>query len=333
MVDVKKETESVNVVGSLRPTETTRPESFSLAHLSDLHLTSLVNVNISQLLNKRLLGYLSWRHKRRIVHRHDIIEALIADLRTTEPHHIAVTGDLTHIGLPMEYSEVEQWLPSLGTPAQVTVIPGNHEAYSGRSWFNSLVRWAPYLESDASHKQPGTAGFFPSLRIRGRVALIGLCTARPSLPFLATGSLGKEQLSCLEGLLQKTGAEGLVRVVLIHHPPVPGIVNWRKRLTDSKMFADVIKKHGAEFILHGHAHSPAFSELPGPGGNIPVIGAPSGSELSPWTSNYAKYNIYRINRSETGWELTMTVRGYSEDLGRFVFEEERTLVLSQPLNN
>jgi 3',5'-cyclic AMP phosphodiesterase CpdA len=331
MVDVKTETAPLGKVVDPEQTRSTDPDSFSLAHLSDLHLTSLNNIKIfPQLLNKRLLGYLSWRHKRRVVHRREIIEALLDDLHITNPEQIVVTGDLTHLGLPMEYAEVAQWLPSLGTPEQVTVIPGNHEAYSGKSWFKSCDGWAPYLESDTQLDLPKTADFFPSLRIRGQVAIIGLCSARPSLPLLAIGSLGQKQLSGLEVLLQETGDRGLLRIVLVHHPPVPGTVNWRKRLTDVKALTTVLARHGAELVLHGHAHTPALSVLETPSGAIPVIGAPSASELSPWTGNCAKYNIYRMRRLGASWELTMSVRGYSEETGRFAPEEETVLSLPRP---
>ncbi|MCF6238745.1 MAG: metallophosphoesterase [Candidatus Marinimicrobia bacterium] len=303
------------------------PDSFSLAHLSDLHLTSLGNIKTSQLLSKRILGYLSWLHKRRLVHRREIIESLLEDLRDTRPDHVAVTGDLTHLGLPMEYAEVEQWLPSLGTPEHVTVIPGNHDAYAGKDWVNSYSSWSPYLDSDGELDTPKAAGFFPSLRIRGQVALIGLSSAIPTLPLLATGTIGQKQLSGLDTLLEKTGEEGFFRVILVHHPPVAGIIKWRKRLTDDRMFAAVLARQGAELVLHGHAHTATLSELQTPAGHVPVVGAPSASELNPWNGHCAKYNIYQINRIGKNWELKMTVRGYSEDQGRFVSETERSLKL------
>ena len=53
---------------------------FVLAHLSDLHLSSLDGVSPRALLGKRLLGYLSWRLWRRHEHRADVLDALRADL-------------------------------------------------------------------------------------------------------------------------------------------------------------------------------------------------------------------------------------------------------------
>ncbi len=330
MLEVKKETSPVNPEGATKPVSSPPTDSFTLAHITDLHLTTLKNTTIKQLLNKRMLGYLSWWRKRRFVHRFDIIEALLEDLKTTRPEHIAITGDLTHLGLPDEFAEAEQWLTRLGAPDQVTVIPGNHEAYVGQKWADKLSKWSPYLNSDESLDGIRTADFFPSLRIRGPVALIGLCSARPSLPLLAIGSLGQKQLSGLEVLLQQTGDKGLLRIVLIHHPPVPGTVNWRKRLTDGKALTTVLARHGAELVLHGHAHTPALSVLETPSGAIPVVGAPSASELSPWTGNCAKYNIYRMRRLGASWELTMSVRGYSEETCRFAPEEETVLSIPHP---
>jgi 3',5'-cyclic AMP phosphodiesterase CpdA len=116
-----------------------------------------------------------------------------------------------------------------------------------------------------------------------------------------------------------------MRIILIHHPPVAGTIQWRKRLTDSEAFHDVLMRHGAELVLHGHTHTATLSALPTPAGDIPVIGAPSASELNPSSGRCARYNIYRLQRVGLRWELAMSVRVYSRDLGRFIHEEETTL--------
>jgi 3',5'-cyclic AMP phosphodiesterase CpdA len=303
-------------------------ESFSLAHLSDLHLTTLENARVNQLLNKRLLGYFSWRRKRRIVHSRDIVESLLDDLRLIRPDHVAVTGDLTHLGLPEEFAEAGKWLPALGSPEQVTVIPGNHEAYTGGAWSRSCAMWAPYLASDGQEAaEGGGTDFFPSLRIRGRVALIGLSSATPSAPYFAIGRLGDNQLARLASLLEETRRKGLLRILLIHHPPVDGTAKWRKRLVDSAALQAVLARHGAELILHGHTHTETLSAVTTPAGNITAIGAPSASELNPWSGRCARYNIYRIRQVDSAWEITISIRGYSRTRKRFVAERESTLIV------
>lgn len=325
MLDVKQETPQNHLETASEEAQPPRADSFYLAHLSDLHLTSLLDIKFSELFNKRILGYLSWRRKRRAVHRLDIVESLMKDLDEVCPDHVAITGDLTHIGLPREFAEAAHWLSRLGPPEQVTVIPGNHEAYAGRKWFENLSLWTPYLLSESKPVSPQAGSFFPTLSLRGQIALIGLCSARPSLPFLAVGSLGETQLGALAKLLEKSGEAGYIRVILVHHPPVSGTMEWRKRMVDTEAFSEVVSRYGAELVLHGHTHSPTFRELQTPAGKIPVIGAPSGSELNPHAARCAKYNLYRIRRNDVNWELTMFVRGYSEKSGTFVEEQEIAL--------
>src|SRR5262249_61279914 len=56
------------------------------------------------------------------------------------------------------------------------------------------------------------------------------------------------------------GREGLFRVVLIHHPPVSRLPQHFKRLIDAAPLRRVIAAHGAELVLHGHAHVHLRSE-------------------------------------------------------------------------
>ena len=79
------------------------PQRF--AQLSDPHLSSLDAVRPRDLLGKRALGYLSWRHKRRFEHRREVLDALERDLAGTQFDQMLVTGDLTHIGLPEEFKQ------------------------------------------------------------------------------------------------------------------------------------------------------------------------------------------------------------------------------------
>jgi len=300
-------------------------DEFTLAHLSDLHLSSLEGVSPRALLGKRMLGYASWWLRRRHEHRAEILDALRADLRTEHPDHIAVTGDLTHLGLPREFREAAAWLARLGMPDAITVIPGNHDAYVREPWRDTFAQWSPYMKSDGGGESADREDPFPSLRIRRQVALIGLSTAQPSAPFLATGLVGERQLQELERLLEKTAGAGLFRVVMLHHPPAAHTVRWRKSLRDGAALRDMLKQHEIELVLHGHAHFSAATYLdPAPGRNL-AIGVPSASAIGNRVDRHATYHLYRISRTDGRWRLRVSVRSFSPARGRFVAEDARRL--------
>ena len=169
---------------------------------------------------------------------------------------------------------------------------------------------------------------FPSLRIRREVALIGLSTARPSAPFLATGRLGERQLQRLDRMLEQTAGSGLFRVVLLHHPPAAHTVRWRKSLLDGAALRDVLARRGAELVLHGHAHFSAATYLDAARGRNLAIGVPSASAIGGKVDRHATYHVYRIARVDAGWRLRVSVRAFSLDRGRFVPEDGRRLRLA-----
>ncbi len=300
---------------------------FRVAHLSDLHLTSLVDVTISDLLNKRALGYLSWRLRRRREHVPAILDALRHDLSELAPDHIVITGDLTHIGLPSEFQQAREWLETLGSPTDVTVIPGNHDAYVRASWQDTFALWTPYMTSDpglqAGQQQAPGGSFFPSVRVRGHVVLIGATSARPSAPFFATGSLGIAQMARLGDLLDLTRRQGLFRILLIHHPPLAAVVEWRKRLTDGAALIGLLARHGVEMILHGHAHRSYVGHIPSAQGEMSVIGVPSASARGANPERRAAYHVYDVCPLSHGWEVRTLVRRYSPEDGCFVLESQR----------
>src|SRR5262249_50704818 len=111
------------------------------------------------------------------------------------------------------------------------------------------------------------------------LALIGLSSAVPTAPFMATGRLGSMQIARLAELLDRCEREGLFRVVLIHHPPVSTAQRHFKRLTDGPRFRKILAQYGAEIVLHGHDHVYSVVHLEGPRHPIPAVGVPSASQV------------------------------------------------------
>ena len=132
--------------------------AFTLAHLSDPHLPPLPEPTFSELLGKRVLGYLNWRRNRHKYHRRDVLDTLVSDLQAQVPNHIAVTGDLVNLALDAEFAPALAWLQRLGAPDQVTTIPGNHDAYVRSTRHRFAEDFADFLKGDDG------AVTFPSLR-------------------------------------------------------------------------------------------------------------------------------------------------------------------------
>ena len=302
------------------------PQRF--AQLSDPHLSSLEDVHPSDLLNKRALGYLSWRRKRRFEHRREVLDALQRDLALEEIDQLLVTGDLTHIGLPSEFKQARDWLLQLGEPSKVALVPGNHDACVAAPWSDTLAFWRDYMASDGDSGS-GEEIHFPSLRIRGAMAFIGLSTACPKPPLMATGTLGEQQLSRLPALLKSAADDDLFRVVYLHHCPVAGQEKWRKRLTDAAEIQSLLEQHGAELILHGHGHRSHYSELHTAHGTAPVIAVPSASALGLHGADIAHYNQYQVQRTSTGWEVSIDSRHYQPEAGEYGEGLNRTLQLER----
>jgi len=216
----------------------------------------------------------------------DALTALVADMRAQNPDHVAMTGDICNIGLPGEFPLAARWLGSLGAPTEVSLAPGNHDTYM-RSTLKLMTReLSPWMRGDDG------AQIFPYLRRRDGVAIIGLCSGVPTLPFVASGKLGAGQLTRLERLLQETRDE--VRVVLIHHPPVDGGGGIRN-LGDHRDLAAILAREGAELLLHGHSHSISRKSMPGPKGPIPVLGICSASSIGRNPRRRAAYYLIDID--------------------------------------
>lgn len=284
---------------------------FRFAHLTDPHVGPLPRPALRHLLGKRITGYVNWRRGRSEAHDMDLLTALVGDLRAQAPDHIACTGDVCNLGLRSEWESSREFLDGLGTPHDVSFVPGNHDAYVAGSLKGLLKAIDPYAAGDV----PG-AHRFPYLRRRGPIAFVGLSTAVPTAPFVASGKLGRRQVRDATAMLAELAREPLVRVVLIHHPPHLGGAPPGRNLVDAKRFETMIAQVGAELVIHGHNHVGSVAELPGPRGIVPVIGAPSASARGGALIHRAGYHLYSVGGEPGAFTVAAELRGL-DAAGRF----------------
>jgi 3',5'-cyclic AMP phosphodiesterase CpdA len=262
---------------------------FRFAHLTDPHVGPLPRPALKHLLGKRLTGYVNWRRSRRNAHDMELLAALVRDLRELSPDHIACTGDVCNLGLATEWGSSRVFLEGLGSPRDVTFVPGNHDAYVPGS-LNGLLRAIdPYAQGD----EPSLRRF-PYIRRRGPVAFVCLSSAIPTAPFVATGRVRRTQMKLAEQMLAELAGEPCLRVVLIHHPPHVGGAPPGRNLTDAPRFERMIGRVGADLIIHGHNHVGSIAHIEGPSGLVPVVGAPSASERGGKVNHPAGYHLFTV---------------------------------------
>lgn len=284
-------------------------------------------------MGKRILGFLNWHRKRKYIHLVNVLELIVDDLRRQQPDHIVVTGDLVNISTSLEFDNARRWLSRLGTAEHVTVIPGNHDAYvpmppgKGMDQLHEYMTDNPrgkYLVETDSLRDFQSEGF-PFVRCFGNIALIGLRSGIPTPPFMATGTLGQKQLNSLRKTLFALSNKNLFRIILIHHPPLPGQTSWSRALRDTGALIDVLKEAGGELILFGHRHIQSFDSLEATGCSISVLGAPSASRGIVGSETLARYNLLRINTDSHECVVEMTGRGLRTE-GGAVEELEKHIV-------
>ncbi|TYR29976.1 metallophosphoesterase [Mesorhizobium microcysteis] len=287
---------------------------FRLAHLSDIHLGPLPDLAYRDLVSKRITGYINWRRNRRTNLHEGIIDAIVDDIHASKVDHIAVSGDLMNLALDGEVALSTLWLETLGKPNDVSVVPGNHDAYVPRALDKACAAWARWMHGDGM-KEPARRGSFPYMRVRGPMALIGVSSARATAPFMASGFFGESQAERLGHMLDEARSNGLCRVIIIHHPPVRGADPAHKRLLGIGRFQDVMRAHGAELILHGHTHKPTTHWIGGRDSDIPVVGVAAAGQGPGGRRPPGQYNLIEIGGEQNAWRIALTRRGLSDTNG------------------
>lgn len=284
---------------------------FRLAHLSDAHLGPLPELPWRDLANKRITGFLNWRRTRRGHYDMSLLAKVVADIHASHPDHIAMTGDLANIGHPLEFPLARNFLETLGPPDRVSFVPGNHDVYVKDSLGPLLHALGPWMSALPVDTQTEAPSQWPYLRRIGDVALIGLNSAVPTLPFLASGLLRKAQIDATGEMLRMLGREGACRVVMIHHPPHQNGAKAGRALSDAPAFEAMLKQAGAELIVHGHNHRASLTYLEGPQGPVPIVGVASASLKPEGEAHGASWHLFTLARQERGWRIEIEQRKIS----------------------
>jgi 3',5'-cyclic AMP phosphodiesterase CpdA len=278
----------------------------TLAHISDIHLSPLPEVALSDLVGKRITGFLNWKLKRHGEMNVETLARLVAHMQEQKADFTAVTGDLTNLALRSEVVRAGKWLRDLGDSERTAVCPGNHDAYVPGALDHAHQVWGDYLKGETLEGEA-----YPFVRRVGELAIVSCSSAVPTAPFMAIGRFEEKQASRLARILKLLGDAGYFRVVLIHHPPNAELQHPSFGLKGHRIFRQVIASEGAELVLHGHTHRSSIHHIPGKNHEVPVVGVAAASAAQGGTlDDPARYNLFRIEKSGEGWQCTMREFGF-----------------------
>ena len=274
-----------------------------VAHFSDLHVLDLNGVSTSRFLNKRFTGWVNLRLKRQHKHRPAYVRAIAREITRAKVDHVVITGDLTNLALEQEFEATRRLLEEeLGlAPEQVTVVPGNHDLYTRGALRDR--RFSTYFEHFLESDLPDLAediglGRFPVVKLRGPLAIIGLSSAVPRPPLMASGQLGKKQIEALARILAHEEVRRRTPVVALHHP-IHNPPSWLKTvvegLWDARGLTDALASVERGMLLHGHLHFRVQRDLPTRRGSILAVGATSASLDHLEEHKMAGFNLYEFD--------------------------------------
>lgn len=291
---------------------------FRIAHISDLHIPPLPPLSLRQLASKRLLGLVGWHTKWKSEHQQRILDALQTHLQQIKPDHICITGDITFTTLPVEVDRATEWISRLGAPQQISLIPGNHDAYVPGALDYALEKWSRWMQDD-----DGQAGF-PYLHRRGPVNIVGLSSAIATPPGVSFGRIGRAQLQKTEMLLGRIKAARRPSLLMVHHAPQEGAASRKRALSDRKALREILCRSPVDLVLHGHLHYPTRAVIDCSTGPIPVLGAASASTIGKRKS-VAHYHLIEIETAPG--QAQISVRHYQFDTatGNFSLNGTQTL--------
>lgn len=287
--------------------------SVRFIHLTDPHLTHLNNTSFAQQKGKRRLGYLSWKRKRQKIHLSRILDKLSQAVQSEHADQILITGDLVHICLPEEIHQAKNWLESLGSAEQITLVPGNHDVYQKECWLQISDSWKDFLGlpgkafTEVQNNIPGAS--YPLQKRFENFNLISLSSVEAMPIFSAQGRIREDQFNRLEKILCHCADNNVPTGWLLHHPPLPGLTAKRRALKDASALKKLIERYQPAFVLHGHNHRNMLNVVNG----SQIFGTASAS-----CTYDASYRVLDLIDNSEGLQIKMSLKQYQAEQKHFV---------------
>lgn len=221
-----------------------------IAHLSDLHILD-ARANAKRARYRVATQLVSLGRRVDPTLRGRRLARALSLAKESGAEHLVISGDLTEVGESSEFEHLAEILHTAGFPDDhVTLVPGNHDAYTAEN------AWSRALQGPLARFAPASATVAGKIVERGAVA------------FLPIDSSCFQNIARSAGVFTRATAEALGRrltdpclrdkaiVLVLHHPPFhPNrIVEIWDGLRGCAEVLELLAKNPRLQLLHGHLH-------------------------------------------------------------------------------
>jgi 3',5'-cyclic AMP phosphodiesterase CpdA len=167
--------------------------------------------------------------------------------------HFVISGDLTELGDQTEFEHFAEVLEDARLPEDcVTIVPGNHDAYTSDGAWKRAIAGPLKRFGDASAGEPG------KVVERGDVALIPIDTSCFQNIVRVGGEFTLAAARAVEARLADPALREKAIVLVLHHAPFvlhkTPVMQWIDGLRGCTQVIDLLRNHPRVQVLHGHLH-------------------------------------------------------------------------------
>lgn len=221
-----------------------------IAHLSDVHILDSRAGRQARYRFATKLVSLGQRPVDPLQRRRQLARALAA-AKASGADHVVISGDLTEVGEDAEFEQFAEVLHDAGLPEDsVTLVPGNHDAYT------STDGWAKAMRGPLARFAAASAAVAGKIVDRGAVAFLPIDTTRFQTIAWSGGVFTKETSAAVERRLRDPAFRDKAMVLVVHHPPFHPVkaMKWIDGLRGGADVLDLLARHPRLQLLHGHLH-------------------------------------------------------------------------------
>jgi 3',5'-cyclic AMP phosphodiesterase CpdA len=220
-----------------------------IAHISDLHLLE-DNHQLRDAGARLRLSFLSFGRRLDAEERRKRLRTALWSYRASDAEHLVVTGDLTEDGTEAQFEALaEVFFDSGIDPREVTLVPGNHDAYTSADAFAQALQGplAAFAATSASD----------ALTELDDVVIVPISTVIFQPITRSAGVISEPSLQRARSMSERFRGGRRALAIAQHHQPysyeLPAL-NWIDGLQNHVSAMALLEQDPLLHVLHGHRH-------------------------------------------------------------------------------